>query len=70
MTASTLGNAAGTKSDIGAARGACALDLPRRSTRELEEVFARRDGRRPLVGLAVALTFSAATWVVLAVTLF
>lgn len=69
MTASMLGETMGVKADTGLAGQMDARDLPQRSTRELEAVFAKRDGRRPLLGLTFAVTFSAAVWAGLAAIL-
>lgn len=48
----------------------CMNDRPHRPTRELAMVFAKRDGRWRLAGLAFALTASAGLWAVLASLMF
>ena len=45
-------------------------ELPCRSTRELESVFAKREKQRPLVGLTLALMLSAGLWAAIAALVF
>ena len=73
MTASTLRKPLNASAHTAAWKGApsvCADELPRRSTRELEAVFANGEKRHPLVGLTLALTASAGLWAAIAALVF
>lgn len=73
MIASTLRKPLNTITNTFARKGTsseCVDELPRRSTRELEAVFANGEKRRPLMGLTLALTLSAGLWAAIAALVF
>lgn len=70
MTASTLRKVMEMGADARLAEGTDARELPHRSNREIEAVFATQERRRPLLGLIIAVTFSGAVWGALAALVF